>query len=147
MNCSVAGNSCLFMSDSQKITAKLTIQTFVLSVYFTQLISVVSEKKQMSSYYEKNYFCNCIFFCGVLRIIDFKINKWNLGIGGGYAYLAGSTSFVLRGVYHGNSWEWDPMKAGWTIGTDWHTYSQDGSISAILAMLPRFVLGVNCQLK
>ena len=59
-----------------------------------------------------NYFCNCIFFCSVLRIIDFKINKWNLGIGGGYAYLAGSTSFVLRGVYHGNSWDWDPMKAG-----------------------------------
>lgn len=32
--------------------------------------------------------------------------------GGGYAYLAGSTSFVLRGVYHGNSWNWGPMKAG-----------------------------------
>ena len=46
MNCSVAGNSCLFMSDSQKNTAKLTIQTFVLSVYFTQLISVVSEKNK-----------------------------------------------------------------------------------------------------
>ena len=112
MNCSVAVNSCLFMSDSQKTTAKLTIQTFVLSVYFTQLISVVSEKKQMSSYYEKNYFCNCIFFCGVLRIIDFKINKWNLGIGFGYAYLAGSTFFLLRRVYHGNSRNSDPMKAG-----------------------------------
>lgn len=45
MNCSVAVNSCLFMSDSQKTIAKLTIQTFVLSVYFTQLISVESEKK------------------------------------------------------------------------------------------------------
>lgn len=61
MNCSVAGNSCLFMSDSQKITAKLTIQTFVLSVYFTQLISVLSEKNQMSSYYEKKLFLQLYF--------------------------------------------------------------------------------------
>ena len=80
MNCSVAVNSCLFMSDSQKITAKLTIQTFVLSVYFTQLISVVSEKKQMSSYYEKNYFCNCIFFCGVLRIMPLRLLISNLAM-------------------------------------------------------------------
>ena len=114
MNCSVAVNSCLFMSDSQKTTAKLTIQTFVLSVYFTQLISVVSEKKQMSSYYEKNYFCNCIFFCGVLRIIDFKINKWNLGIGFGYAYLAGSTFFCASWRLSRKQLELGPYE-GWSV--------------------------------
>lgn len=78
MNCSVAGNSCLFMSDSQKITAKLTIQTFVLSVYFTQLISVVSEKKQMSSYYEKKLFLQLYFLLWcvadhAIAIVDIKL--------------------------------------------------------------------------
>ena len=78
MNCSVAGNSCLFMSDSQKITAKLTIQTFVLSVYFTQLISVLSEKNQMSSYYEKKLFLQLYFLLWcvadhAIAIVDIKL--------------------------------------------------------------------------
>ena len=66
------------MSDSQKITAKLTIQTFVLSVYFTQLISVLSEKNQMSSYYEKKLFLQLYFLLWcvadhAIAIVDIKL--------------------------------------------------------------------------
>lgn len=81
--------------------------------------------------------------------VDFKLRKWNLGIGGGYSYATSSSSFLLRGVYHGNSWDWGKMKAGWTIGSDWHLYNGAGNdnIGAVLGLIPRFVLGVNAQLK
>lgn len=78
--------------------------------------------------------------------LDIKLNKWNLGIGGGYNYQHKSQSFIFRAVHHGNEWDWGPMKAGLAIGCDWHLFSAEGSFSTILGILPRFIIGVNCQL-
>ena len=93
--------------------------------------------------------------------VDLKFKKWNFGVGGGYSYARSSSDFLLRAVYHGDSWNWGPFKAGMTLGTDWHmfnigtgknqeiqsqTENTVNNILYIMGILPRFVLGINMQL-
>lgn len=85
--------------------------------------------------------------------VDFKVGKWNFGIGGGYSYsfAESSSDFMVRAIHHGNSWDWGPFKAGLTLGTDWHMFSVSGGesqadIIKLLGIFPRFILGVNMEL-
>jgi len=82
--------------------------------------------------------------------IDFRLAKWNLGLGGGYSYMNNSENFLVRAVYHGNSWNWGPLKAGMTLGTDWQLSSASGdgqaaALVGIITMVPRFIIGINVQ--
>lgn len=85
---------------------------------------------------------------------DLKFKKWNFGLGVTFnfnsdAELMGS---LYRAVYHGDSWQWGPGKAGFVLGVEGNMFgfeseaSEDADLSVILYELPRFVFGVNWQL-
>lgn len=82
---------------------------------------------------------------------DFKLEKWNFGLG--FTLNTNSDAdrvgYLMRAIYHGNSWQWGPGKAGMTLGFDWHCFGfeTDGNdMTGLLYFLPRFVCGVNWQL-
>lgn len=83
--------------------------------------------------------------------LDLKVQKFNFGIGGGVNYAYGTPSILLRAVYHGNSWNWGKLKAGMTVGADWHIAKnnldeEDVTLGDLLAPFPRFIIGINAQL-
>lgn len=86
--------------------------------------------------------------------LDVKVWKWNFGVGGGYDWGFNTGSILFRAVYHGNSWQWGPGKAGMTLGADWHlAYMGDSKnmtpgegFTQIIHVIPRFVIGINWQL-
>lgn len=77
--------------------------------------------------------------------------KWSAGIGATFNLNsdADSVGYLMRCVYHGDSWQWGPGKAGFVLGVEEHVFGAevDGDgIGVILYVLPRFVFGVNWQL-
>lgn len=84
---------------------------------------------------------------------DVKAWKWSFGMGPTFNANsdADPVGFLWRAVYHGNSWQWGPGKAGMVLGVEEHIFgfeSSDGGngIMGLICELPRFVCGINWQL-